>query len=221
MNNTDYKKLFESFIDSIIIGNPYVCDSLCELVSPISIEINSEGYSGAIVSLSEVQFGLKDHISICELYDTIKDIIVKNKVPTKIKEHPALNVEYTWSTSSGLSIEQHIEKIKEVTIYEPQDVLSHKHLIYKGACSFILYHEIGHILNDNYLKDVLDKEHAADEFAFKAIINDSTSPRDQDACVIGALLALFNILYSQKLEDIPNDIKHPHPLKRITAVLKV
>lgn len=215
---------FESFVDFIIKENPFVCERIREKDVELTVDINSKGNSGSIVSMSEIQFGLTDHDTLFELFCIMQSIMPFDNIIYTVQpdsDSASIRIFYEWSKESGLIPVDHIGEILSKVKFYKQDNRAIPFKVYRGACSYILYHEIGHVLYDKNIPLDYDKELRADKFAFNAILSSAVNPREQDAGVWGALLGLFNILYKKSPIKIKEDAVHPHPLERIETFLEM
>lgn len=117
------------------------------------------------------------------------------------------------------------ESIKEClkeTDFLSEDNYSVKDIITIYSLAYTLYHEFGHVFNDNSLCCQMQKEFVADEFAF-SMLSEMSSNKDDDTILcqrLGFLLGIAQVLLNRKSDDEDKDIEHPHSIERIYNFLK-
>lgn len=87
---------------------------------------------------------------------------------------------------------------------------------------YVIFHEIGHTINNNQYNCELDKEYAADEFAF-GILKSYVSVLGKDykaSIIVGGVCAILNMLFNRSSEEEEADTDHPYSIERLYLLLK-
>ena len=87
------------------------------------------------------------------------------------------------------------------------------------SLAYFLYHEIGHIVHDNYIDECWQKtrEKAADYFAFEAIKN--MNEIDENKRLVGAIIGICQILFNRNPQEEEDDKDHSHSIERLFFLL--
>ena len=227
----DNLKTIENYIAWIICENHFVVSCLDKGLSQPVLEIvltgfekNEHWYCKSQDS-HKLYYGIK-HISelygyCLGMYPSIHKIIDLSQIPVfeNLSNHLFRNrlcfTEDNCSpTASVLLSATHF-------INSPhEDVISSITLL---AYSYTIYHEIGHIIHDSEYENAIDKENAADLFAYKA-----AKSKCPDYCkeeeyygLLGMFLGLSFMLLSRSKEEEASDDDHPHSIERLYNLLNL
>lgn len=93
-------------------------------------------------------------------------------------------------------------------------------LILTKSLSFLLFHEIGHLIHDPYILEScpMTRERIADAFAFEALMSGHNNPNNVN--YLGALLAVGQMLLSRSQDEEIEDIEHPHSIERMYELFR-
>lgn len=90
------------------------------------------------------------------------------------------------------------------------------------AFAYSLYHEIGHIVHDKEYASQIEKEDAADNFAFEVVNRLDMEHQDDIISIrhLGLFLGITFILDSRNPQKENDDVEHSHSIKRISSLLE-
>ena len=214
----------KSFIKECITDNEFVCDALLRSdINKLDVEIsNNKGADSKrdeFNDLYQVIIGTEQHGMIYKLCEKAEKYLLELDY-----ESGSTNCRTTGIVPIivGFAAENEIEVIKKdiegINCYSKCSTLADA--IYKYTVSCTLFHEIGHLINDQKHKSQIDKEQVADDFSIDAMISCvNTTNYESSPVIIGALMSLFGILKVNSPEEIADDKDHPHILDRIGTFL--
>ena len=199
------------------------CEKEHEKQSKINLNIYTSKGSGCNYdrhnNIITIDLGCQD---VLDTYSVIDTYVQKDINP---QEFP-FNEQYL-KVAEVIAYDDEIpgESIKEClkeTDFLPEDNYSVKDIITIYSLAYTLYHEFGHVFNDNSLCCQMQKEFVADEFAF-SMLSEMSLNKDDDTILcqrLGYLLGIAQVLLNREKEDEDKDIEHPHSIERIYNFLK-
>lgn len=216
-----HNKMIRNIISFFISESPMVCEIIEDLKGKkprFIIQINKDGQSWANIKDNLIILGIGN---IQSIYDICNAFCKENEMAFD---------------NANLTDNKNIKKI-DVCIENnitDSDIFQILTFLYKGysksakvltlyAMAFTLFHEFGHIKNDNESNFPITNEKDADQFAFECIERICSSDLCKDYSislfVLGALMELLFILKNSKFDDSLVNQSHPHPVTRIYNLL--
>ena len=87
---------------------------------------------------------------------------------------------------------------------------------------FILYHELGHVIHDSSIERQLDKEYAADAYAYECI-KSYCKGKDETLrkyIILSTIISISSFLLKRTAAEEMDDVEHPHSVERIYLFLQ-
>jgi hypothetical protein len=221
----DKLKLLKKQIATIICRNQYVVSHLETALKQRTIEIKISGMESCSCNYDDfndeynIEYGCK---YISELYGYCMGMYSKLKLKCNSFEE---------ITSDDISLYPFYNRIKfadDNCSPTASDVLSFSHFLDSkhekinnltiAALIYAIYHEIGHIVHNKETFLEIDKEIAADLFAFRAAkeLCSFHCREEDDIIMFGMFLSLSHMLLIRTFEDEAKDTSHPYSIKRIS-----
>ncbi len=84
------------------------------------------------------------------------------------------------------------------------------------ALAYTLYHEIGHIMLNNYIpiSETIIREDSADKFAFESV-RSMRGYEEEEILLLGVFIGIIHVLEILNPQDESNDKEHPHSIERL------
>lgn len=84
---------------------------------------------------------------------------------------------------------------------------------------FALYHELGHVIKNSNCKGQLDREYAADAYAYNCVKSycKEKNENQRKAIILSTIISISSILYKRTEKE---DTEHPHSIERIYLFLQ-
>lgn len=213
----------KSFIKECITDNEFVCDALLRSdINKLDVEIsNNKGADSKrdkFNDLYQVIIGTEQHGMIYKLCEEAEKYLLEigyESIPKNCITTCTVPIIVNFAENETDGIKKDIE---DINCYSNCSTLADA--IYKYAVSSTLFHEIGHLINDQKDKSQIEKEQDADDFSFDAMIScTNTTSYESSPEIIGTLISLFGILKVNSPQGIAKDKIHPHILDRIGTFL--